>query len=303
MGVDQLLDFLAQNSLNAFLYEYQNGRGISSVVDHALAVKRPLALTRSSMFRHVNGTRPPITMEDARLSDILARGFTPLARYARGVDAENLRWDYERIVDSRASPGAHDGGRRSPGGRSRAGPADLDEVARKVVRPRPRCCARWSSSCWNRPMASESAQEIRRVALAARRRAGAAATRSAAPRPRAGAAPAPTGSRAGRRQRGRSGARRDAPSRPVSLPVAGPSVNGLNRILDRSAFTTYEPAIDYLFRHMPEIMARKIPAANIQQAFVLDTVMRLVPRPTASRPCCVSAAMRTRPPGRSRSAA
>ena len=133
MGVDQLLDFLAQNSLNAFLYEYQNGRGISSVVDHALAVKRPLALTRSSMFRHVNGTRPPITVEDARLSDILARGFAPLARYAEEWTPENLRWDYERIVDAVLRQARTTVAAAAPA--ADLGPARqiINEVGRKVV--------------------------------------------------------------------------------------------------------------------------------------------------------------------------
>ncbi|TFG44223.1 MAG: class I SAM-dependent methyltransferase, partial [Bacteroidia bacterium] len=37
---DALLDFLAQNTINVFLRDYK-GRGISSVIDYALAVNRP----------------------------------------------------------------------------------------------------------------------------------------------------------------------------------------------------------------------------------------------------------------------
>ncbi len=58
MERNQLLDFLAQNTLNAFFYEKLEGRGISSTIETALAVRRPIAVTGSSMFRHVLSNRP-----------------------------------------------------------------------------------------------------------------------------------------------------------------------------------------------------------------------------------------------------
>lgn len=50
---DELLDWLAGNNCNAFLYHPHYGRGISSVTDYALAVKRPLAITHSFQFQHI----------------------------------------------------------------------------------------------------------------------------------------------------------------------------------------------------------------------------------------------------------
>jgi SAM-dependent methyltransferase len=47
-----------------------------------------------------------------------------------------------------------------------------------------------------------------------------------------------------------------------------------NRILDNEARTIYRPAIAKLFKLVPDLMARKIPEANVQQAFTLDTVVR-----------------------------
>lgn len=70
----QLFDFLAQNTLNAFFYERLDGRGISSTIEMALAVRRPIAVSRSTMFRHVISTYPspddpPISIEgNGRLS-------------------------------------------------------------------------------------------------------------------------------------------------------------------------------------------------------------------------------------------
>ncbi|MBC8032320.1 MAG: hypothetical protein H7Z16_19710 [Pyrinomonadaceae bacterium] len=64
----QLLDFLAQNTLNAFFYDKLEGRGISSTIEIALAARRPIAVTRSTMFRHILSnnslpTDPPICIE------------------------------------------------------------------------------------------------------------------------------------------------------------------------------------------------------------------------------------------------
>ncbi|HXK18867.1 MAG TPA: hypothetical protein VNG33_13745, partial [Polyangiaceae bacterium] len=81
LSTEGVLDFLAGNSLNAFCYEAKAGRGISSAIDYALAVKRPIAITKSSMFRHVFSASPPITIEDSSLREILGRGFAPLAGY------------------------------------------------------------------------------------------------------------------------------------------------------------------------------------------------------------------------------
>jgi hypothetical protein len=95
-----LLEFLAKNSLNAFLYAQQKGRGISSVIDHALAVRRPIAISESSMFRHLHGVRPSVVVGQSSLREIMERGFTPLAPSAEAWTAANLVKDYERIVDA-----------------------------------------------------------------------------------------------------------------------------------------------------------------------------------------------------------
>lgn len=48
-----------------------------------------------------------------------------------------------------------------------------------------------------------------------------------------------------------------------------------NRILDDPARDLYEPVIRELSAVVPEIVARKIPRALVQQAFMLDTLRRL----------------------------
>ena len=53
------------------------------------------------------------------------------------------------------------------------------------------------------------------------------------------------------------------------------SGNGFNRILDDKARSLYNPAIEILHKLVPLTMSKKIARANVQQAFVFDTVFRL----------------------------
>jgi len=96
---EEILKFLSKNDLNVFLYEHQDNRGISSATDWAIAVKRPLAITKSSMFRHLFDCYPSICIEDNSLKTILGNGVKHLERLCEEWSPENLLWDYERIID------------------------------------------------------------------------------------------------------------------------------------------------------------------------------------------------------------
>ncbi|MBI3275723.1 MAG: hypothetical protein HYZ60_07240, partial [Methylocystis sp.] len=74
----QIVEFLASNTMNAFLYEEMPSYGISSCVDFALASGRPFALTRSSTFRHLFHVNPSIFIEDRGLADIATSGASML---------------------------------------------------------------------------------------------------------------------------------------------------------------------------------------------------------------------------------
>ena len=96
----QVLDFLASNTLNAFFYEPHKRLGISSAIEHALAVERPIAITKCGMFRHVLSASPSICIEDASLKQIIANGFAPLAGFREAWSEQNFVRDYERILGS-----------------------------------------------------------------------------------------------------------------------------------------------------------------------------------------------------------
>lgn len=93
----QLLDFLAANDLNFFMYD-DMARGISSVLDFALSVKRPLAITGSTMFKHLWSQAPELLIEHNSLKDIIARGIDPLKPFYEQWAPAKLIEDYERII-------------------------------------------------------------------------------------------------------------------------------------------------------------------------------------------------------------
>jgi SAM-dependent methyltransferase len=97
-----MLDFLAQNTINVFLYEHDadSVRGLSSAVDNAMAVQRPLAISNGIMFRHLFDVNPSICVAKNSLKTIIQNGFAPLQKYYNQWNAENLLWEYERILDS-----------------------------------------------------------------------------------------------------------------------------------------------------------------------------------------------------------
>jgi hypothetical protein len=50
---NEILQFLSSNTINCFFYDAMHGRSISSAIDYALSVRKPLCITNSHMFRHI----------------------------------------------------------------------------------------------------------------------------------------------------------------------------------------------------------------------------------------------------------
>lgn len=51
----------------------------------------------------------------------------------------------------------------------------------------------------------------------------------------------------------------------------------MNKLLNKKEFANYQNALDLLQTHCAEMLSRKIPEANIQQAFTLQTTLDLIP--------------------------
>jgi len=89
-----VLRFLAGNDINVFIYG-ENGEGISSVIDYALSVKRPIAISSSRMFRHI--TKDEILLEKNTIQEILAKGTAPLEQFYTDWSPDKFREEFNRI--------------------------------------------------------------------------------------------------------------------------------------------------------------------------------------------------------------
>jgi hypothetical protein len=98
MNKQELLDFLAKNTTNCFFYDVKKYKGISSVIDSALAVHRPIAVTKCGMFRHLF-SETSIFIEDNTLKSIIKRGKTPLLKFYAEWSEKQFILNYERILD------------------------------------------------------------------------------------------------------------------------------------------------------------------------------------------------------------
>jgi len=94
----ELLDFLAKNDINAFLYQ-ANSEGLSSVTDYALSVKKPIAITNSMMFRHIVSDEV-VVRNDNSLIDILNRGTKPLEKFYKMWSTDRFVEELDNVVES-----------------------------------------------------------------------------------------------------------------------------------------------------------------------------------------------------------
>lgn len=98
---EELLNFLSGNDLNIFFYQdYPDYNGISSVIDYALAVEKPIAINKSSMYSHILDTKPSICVEDMHLKDIISNGFAPLQERKNSWSHENFIYTFEKIIEN-----------------------------------------------------------------------------------------------------------------------------------------------------------------------------------------------------------
>lgn len=100
---EQLLEWLAGNTCNAFLYDPHEGRGISGTTDYALAVRRPLAITHSHQFRHVWSVDDSFCVDGDHpksLHDIIAAGTEPTDKFRSLWSREAFVASFEAALES-----------------------------------------------------------------------------------------------------------------------------------------------------------------------------------------------------------
>jgi hypothetical protein len=100
LEIPDLVDWLGKNSVNVFLYDFFGDRGLSSVPIYALSSRRPLAMTKSFMFRHVYGYNDSaIFVEDSSLKNILEAGMNPLKPFYETLTPKRFIENYERMLE------------------------------------------------------------------------------------------------------------------------------------------------------------------------------------------------------------
>jgi len=191
-------------------------RGLSSAVDWALAAGKPLAISKSRLFRHLFQCNPSICVEENSLVEILDNGTLPLKKVWNDWTEENLIWDYEEIVSkSIANQSISKEGKRNK---------INYYLGKLLIKFGLKKSKNISLNNWTKVNDESSDNHV--------------------------------------------------PFKEYQTVILPPTFS-LNRILDNEARLLYKPAIQFLAENFPKLIAKKIKEANIQQAFVLDTAVRL----------------------------
>lgn len=87
-----IVDWLSHNEINAFPYiHHPDSQGQTTVIDFALASKRPICISDSKLFDHIRHIKN-ISFERNTFSEIIKQGITPF-------DELYNNWTKEKLVD------------------------------------------------------------------------------------------------------------------------------------------------------------------------------------------------------------
>jgi hypothetical protein len=100
MPQNRLLDWLYESDINCFFYEENYGRGLSGTLDYALAVKKPIAITKSWQFKHIWLRDDSMLIDTTTLPELLNRGVDYLQKFHDLWNTDTLIQSFERIFDT-----------------------------------------------------------------------------------------------------------------------------------------------------------------------------------------------------------
>jgi hypothetical protein len=98
LSASELVNFLSLNTINVFLYPEMKDRGLSSVIDQALASKKPFAISDSFMFRHVS-YEPKFLLSQNSLSEIVNFGTNHIRPFWEKYSEKKLIQKMDEIID------------------------------------------------------------------------------------------------------------------------------------------------------------------------------------------------------------
>jgi hypothetical protein len=101
LSEQELIRWLNKNTLNAFHYEpLPYDPGISSVLDYAISARRPIGITKSPMFRHINNISSSIYLEDTPMKEIIQNGLAPILPFFTKWSKDNFIKYWKDIICS-----------------------------------------------------------------------------------------------------------------------------------------------------------------------------------------------------------
>jgi len=95
---DDLINNLAQNSANIFLYDETIRSGISSVLEYAIASRRPLIINKCPMFRHVFSSQNDVLINNKSIKSILLRRTIPIIPFLNSWSTAQFQKEWERFL-------------------------------------------------------------------------------------------------------------------------------------------------------------------------------------------------------------
>jgi hypothetical protein len=95
----KLIEFLAGNDINIFLYTYEDNRGLSSAIDYAVVSGSPFGVSNSSMFRHVLKKFPELDADKNSIEDIIDFGSKPSDYFREEWSSKNLKDKFFNILE------------------------------------------------------------------------------------------------------------------------------------------------------------------------------------------------------------
>lgn len=94
-----LLAWLSENDLNCYFRDIEpDWMGVSSALDAALAVRRPMAINKCKGFRHLHDLSQSICIEDRTLLQIIESGCVPLAPVHERNSVEKMGEAFDSVM-------------------------------------------------------------------------------------------------------------------------------------------------------------------------------------------------------------
>ena len=93
---DEILTFLESNTMNIFMYDSMNGRSISSVIDYAISVKKPIGISDSNMFRHIYSDT--ICLYKVSINECLKNSVNYFSRFLHEWSHKNMLLEFKKIT-------------------------------------------------------------------------------------------------------------------------------------------------------------------------------------------------------------